>query len=383
MPRILLLLGFLSLALSVGAAEEKGPAKEKGKKKPLLALDELFRGRVTSLKGDVVEIFYDFNDEKQLDDWVTVKPFRVDGKLELKYENKGARLKGSGCLVHQISFTGKVDLEFDCTPWSEKDFGGIVAEEGQSDQFVLYSVNDLQFQKFDGGTRPGHMICRFGIIDPSEPEGTFPFRYVARGKAPEIQRYKKIRLVCKHDGKADEFVIGDKTLKGREPGRDLLDLIAGVYVAKSGCLVDNMTVRGKISPRWLKQSGAELRLKTPPKPVEVSPADMEAREKIKAFGKGTLDAVDLFLLIDNASVSKKVREEAAEALIGTGNTKLVSQIVSLLYSEDEITRELANDVIKALCGKSFGFSAKDDEEKRSKAIQKILKHIKKFPKKFQ
>jgi hypothetical protein len=379
MKRLSLLV--LVLVLSSFALAKEG--KDEGEKKKLLALDEVLNGQITSLKGDVIEIVYDFSEEKQMDDWSAVKVFRVDGQLELNYESKGVKLKGSGCYLHQIGFTKQVDIEFDCTPWSHKDFGGIVAEEGQSDHFVLYSVNDLHFQKFDGAAKPGHMICRFGIIDPSEPKGTYPFRYVARSKTPDIERYKKIRLVCKHDGKSDEFMIGDATLQGKEPGRHMMDLLVGMYVAKSGCLVDNITVRGKISPRWLKAAGAELRLKKPPKPMKVSAADREAREKIAAFKKGELVAADLFDVLEDTGVSEDIREEVAEALIATGDTHLVGRIVSLLYSEDEVTRRTANLVVKALTEKSFGFNAKDDEEKRSKAIQKILKHIKKYPKKFQ
>jgi len=383
MTRVTLLLAVLCLAAFAQAKDEK---KKEGKapgKKQALALDEILNGRITSLKGDVIEIFYDFSDEKQMDDWASVKVFRVAGKLNLNYESRGVKLKGSGCFVHQIAFTKRVEIEFDCTPWSDKDFGGIVTEDGQSDHFVLFAVNDLKFQKLDGGIRPGHMICRFGIIDPSEPEGTYPFRYVARGKAPDIVRYKKIRLVCKKDGKSDEFGIADKTYRGKEPGREMLDLLVGVYVAKSGCLVDNITVRGKISPRWLEAAGAELRMKEKPKPVKVSPADREAREKIRAFGKGEIEAVDLYEVLEDGGVSRDIREEVADALIATADPKLVPTLVSLLYSDDVITRRLAKLVVKALAGKSFGFNAKDDEEKRSKAIQKILKHIKKYEKKYQ
>jgi hypothetical protein len=186
--------------------------------------------------------------------------------------------------------------------------------------------------------------------------------------------------VAKKSGKSDEFMIADTTMKGKEPGRRLNDMYVGAYIVKGTCVIDNVTVRGKISPRWLKEAGVELALKEPPKPVKVSAADRAAKEKVAALGKKEIQAEDLFEVLEDAEVSEDVREEAAEALIATGDKKLVSPLVSLLYSEDETTRKLANDVIKALTGKSFGFNASADEEKRSKAIQKILKHIKKNPK---
>ena len=139
-----------------------------------------------------------------------------------------------------------------------------------------------------------------------------------------------------------------------------------------------MNARGGL-PR-LRAVGASA---GPPKPLKVSPIDLEARAKIEAFARGEAPPADVIEVVDDAEVSEEVREEAADALIATENPKLVPKVVSLLYSNDEITRKLGNRLIKALTGKSFGYNATADEEKRSAAIQKILKHIQKYEKKYQ
>ena len=50
---------------------------------------------------------------------------------------------------------------------------------------------------------------RFGMIDHSEPNGSYVFRYVSRGKKPEIKKYEKIGIFAEKDGARDTFRIVD------------------------------------------------------------------------------------------------------------------------------------------------------------------------------
>ena len=114
-----------------------------------------------------------------------------------------------------------------------------------------------------------------------------------------------------------------------------------------------------------------------------SRADRAARGKIDRFKMGAALVEEMFSLLEDLEVSEEIREVAAEALIATANKSLVPKIISLLYSEELSVRALAAAVIKGLTSKTFGYSAKADEAKRSKAIQKLVQYIQKKPAEFR
>lgn len=366
----LILCGLILTAVSAGA-------------EPVL-VDQFLKGRVTKLEEDWIEVLYDFEDEAQLADWIAYKPYRAAGDLDLGVEGAGVRLKGTGAIHHVITFTGKVRLEFDLTPRSDRDMGAIVSEDAEGDQFVLYSLNDIYFQKFDGVKTPQHMVTRFGVRDTSDGPEDQAFRYVARGTEPKLQTHQPIRLVAEKDGKNDYFLIGDQEYKGKDPGREMTEFLAGMYVVKSSCLVDDVRVMGRVSPRWLEKTGVKLALSAPivEEPVGPSPADQEAAEKLRRFRMGVLEGGDLIEVIAGATVSETLRQEAGQLLVEAGDKTLVPRLISLLYSLDLVTRQIGNEAVRGLTGKNFGYDPKGDEEKRSGAIQKLLKHIQKYPKEF-
>jgi len=306
----------------------------------------------------------------------------VDGDLELAIINKSFKMKGTGAIHHRATFRDKVALEFDMVPASDRDMGGVVSEDAESEQYVLYSVNDLYFQKFDGGRKPQHMVTRFGVVDPSEPAGNKVFRYVARGQKPEVRTHQSMHLIVEKEGKEDTFTIVDTVYKGREPGRTLSELHVGFYVVKSSAAFTGVTIRGRLSPKWLEKAKVSLTLSEPLPQVGPSEADLNAQKVVGRFDVGTADALDVLEVIANAEVSFAIRESGAQALIAAGDKKLVPKVVGLLYADNVETRTLGRDLVRGLTNKNFGYDPKADEEKRSKGIQKIIQYIQKNPKLF-
>lgn len=348
----------------------------------LTPLDQVLKGQIVALDGDEVEIRYDLTDDAQLSDWVQFRPFKVDGKLELSIVNKSFKLKGTGALHHIATFRDKVALEFDLIPASDRDIGAVISEDASSEQYVLYSVNDLYFQKFDGGRKPQHMVTRFGVVDPSEPAGNKVFRYVARGTKPEIKTHQKMHLLVEKEGKEDTFTIEDAVYKGREPGRTLSELHAGFYVVKSSAMFTAITIRGRLSPKWLEKAKVSLKLSEPLPQVGPSEADLNAQKIIGRFDVGTADGLDVLDVIGNTEVSFDIRESGANAVIAAGDKKLVPKVIGLLYADNVETRSLGKSLVRGLTNKNFGYDPKGDEDKRSKAIQKIIQYIQKNPKLF-
>ncbi len=79
--------------------------------------------------------------------------------------------------------------------------------------------------------------------------------------------------------------------------------------------------------------------------------------------------------LENASLPIKARQAIAKAIIKRKDPKVVPVLIDSLYSDNLKTRKLAISVVKAIVGKDFGYRFKSSEKKRSKAIQKLNKHM--------
>ena len=290
------------------------------------------------------------------------------GEWEFAIEGNALKLKGSGALRHRVTFLKEVEIEYDLVPYSDRDLGSVVSEDAESEQFVLYSVNDIYFQRFDGARVPQHMITRFGIADSSIKADEHAFRYVSRGSDPKIQTHQKIHIKATKNGPDDTFLIGEREYKGVEPGRPITQLLVGIYTVKSSGLFDEIVVRGKISPTWLQREKVELALSAPPAaaPAGPSEADKAAQENLTRFQAGTGNPEELLGVLGDTGVSEGIRQASADALSVSGPKTLVPKAVSLLYSEDLVSRRLGDQVIRALTGKNFGFDPKAEGDKRAR-----------------
>jgi hypothetical protein len=191
-----------------------------------------------------------------------------------------------------------------------------------------------------------------------------------------------MHLLAEKEGKSDSFTIVDTVYKGREPGRTISELHVGFYVVKSSALFSGVRVRGRLSPEWLKKAKVSLKLTEPLEQVGPSEADINAQKIIGRFDLGTAEAIDVLEIVGNAEVSFDIRESGAEALIAAGDKRLVPKVVGLLYSDNLETRILGKSLVRGLTNKNFGYDPKGDEEKRSKAIRKLIEYIQKKPKLF-
>jgi len=350
---------------------------------PGTPLDVFFKGKVSLAKDGRVILAYDFADKEQLEDWVTFKPFRVDGKLEtFEVDANKVRLIGVGALRHRATFKEKVGLECEMWPIFDRDLGIVVAENAEGNQFVLYSLNDIYFQRFDGATEPQHMITRFGIKDSTtDTADKSAFRYVARGKKPPIRIQQPLVIRASKDGRNDAFDIGEESYKGKEPGRPISELWIGLYVVKSGLAAGTVKVSGHLSPKWLEKNGVDLRMEHPveEEPEGLSPQDEKALKLVDRFQAGGLPFDEILPILEDKRVTLEVRQKAADALVLSGEKRMVGNTVGLLYSEDLEVRVLAIGVIKGHTKKAFGYNPKGSAEKRSRAIQKLIKYIKRNP----
>ncbi len=369
----------LLCAASARAEDEAPPAPPAARR---LLLDEYFRGKITRFEKGEIEIRYDFSDARQLEDWVRFKPFRVGGDFEtVALEGETLRLKGVGAMHHKATFQAKVSMEFDLTPWTDRDLGAVIAEDSVNDQYVLYSLNDIYFQRFDGVRTPQHMVTRFGVPDGAVRADEQVFRYVARGTEPAVKTMQRLHLRAEKEGPEDRFFIGDREYSGREPGRELTELKIGFYVVKANGVFDEVVLRGRLSPVWLEREKVEPALAAPVAvvPVGPSPEDKAAQALLDRFRAGTLPGEELLPVLGDAAVSAPLRQAACEALIAAGQKLLTAPALSLLYSEDVTSRRLGNDLVCALTGKNFGFDPRSPDDKRSRAIQRIVQFINKNP----
>lgn len=370
--RRILVLAFLVALLGGPVAIRAGPS-DAGR-----PVDQVLKGRFLKLDGDRVEIKYDFSDPAQLEDWISTKPFRVLGEVKSEFENKTVRLEGTGAWCHRALFDDEVSLAFDLKPWTDKDLGAVVMESIESDQFVLFSLNDIYFQKFDGVRIPQHMITRFGVKDDSDGKNDQAFRYIARGKSPVIRKYETVRMTAEKNGIDDSMTIGDKKYSGVEMGRKLNDIRIGVYMVEGKAVVDNVVVKGRLSERWLEKENVALTLSRPLAVEEPeSRAERVALDKIEKRKAGELPPKDLLAVVSDPDVTEETRQAAATAVEESGDKTVVPHLVPLLYSADDATRELAFGIVRKLVGRTFGYNPKGDPDKRSAAIQKLVQHIQK------
>ena len=141
-------------------------------------------------------------------------------------------------------------------------------------------------------------------------------------------------------------------------------------------------IRGRLSPKWLEKAKVSLELSEPLAQVGPSESELNALKVIGRFDVGTADDLDVLEIIADTEVSFGVRESGALALIAAGDKRLVPKVVGLLYADDVETRSLGRSLVRGLTNKNFGYDPKANEDKRSKAIQKLIAYIQKKPKLF-
>ena len=366
------------------------PAGDDGEKKALRPLKEVLRGEVLSLKGNEVEVRYDFSDPVQLEDFRSYKPFRVVGDFVLEVKNDALHLRGTGGVVWKPVLKRRAGMDYDVKLKIARDIGSFVSEDRESEHYVMYSIYDQFFQNKDSyGSPKQHMICRF-TPSQSDSGGELAFRYISRGTRPAVPTGKPVKIRWGIDGNEGVFEIDGEAMKGKDNwGRTLQGLRPGCYVLDNEAWFSSLTVRGELDPAWAAEAGVDLTVEVKPvkpgkEPVrEASAADVAARETIGYVRLGAESATVLLPILENGALLEEVRKDAAAAMGESGDARLVPRLIPLLESEDLATRTLADSIASKLAGRSFGFKPDAPEDKRRKAIRTLLDYIEKNPRKFQ
>jgi hypothetical protein len=383
---------------AVPAAAGDGPPPAASATK--VPVEQFFKGKITKLDGQSIEIAYDFENAAQLDDFELSLPFRAIKTVARVIENGAVRITGTGSLRHKALFGKTCGASATLTPNKNHDFGFAVTEERESEVFTLYCLYDRYFGAGDNVKVPQNMIIKFIPRDPkSNKAGQQDWRYCgSRGQKPEIERGQAYKVEIERGDNQSRLVINDWESKGKEASRDLTSQAVALYAYDGDFKADDLVVRGTLDAGWVDRNHIDLTTWKPPAP----PADANApggagkpatpgvapevaarvRAKIAGWPSETKPA-EMAALLRDASVPEVLRTEAAQKATDSGEKKLVPYLVDGLYADDEVGRRLSGDVISKLAGKSFGYRAEAPEDQRKKAIQAINDYLKKHAAEFQ
>jgi hypothetical protein len=370
------------------AKPEPAPAPDPPAEK--VSLDTFLKGAVLSLdKNGAFEVHYDFTDPAQMEDFRDSKPFRVVGGFKREIVDRKLHMRGTGGLVWRPVLTKNLRMNFTMRLAVARDVGAYILEDRDSEHYTLFSVYDQYFQNKDSpGSAKVHMICRF-LPASAEFAGDLVFRYVTRNASPPLGLGSDIPVEVGREGIDDWFILSGSKMAGSESNWPALrGLRPGFYTLDSEAWYGDLTMRGTLDPAWAEANGVDLALplrKKPTRPVlrEPGPADATAMASVEAFTLGTGSATEMLRIVAEPALVDPTRKAAADALIATADAHLVPRCVPLLESEDLQARTLADAIVNALVGRTFGYKPDAPEDKRRKALRSLIEHIEKNPKKFK
>lgn len=349
---------------------------------PGTPLDRYFKGRVLALKGNEVTLRYDFHDKAQLDDWREGVPFPIEkvAGQGIAWFDERLEIKGSTGARHKAEWSGEVWVTCSLTLDGEKDLGGTLIPADEGDSFATFSVMETYFHAWDKGEGKQHTILKFGKQwrESGSTADFIGFRYVARRppsvapKAGDVVQLGFGLVEGKLGMDTEEF-----ELRGKDPGKRFKEYRPGFYTIKTRMLVDNVVIRGRLTPGWLAQEKVALRTETPL--VDLTTQVDEATKALAAeYAAGKKPAAELVRVVGDSGALKPARDALAEAL-SAGPRKAVKAVIDLLYKTDVESRTYGAGIVKRLLGKDYGYQPKASEDKRSESIRALNDDLKKNP----
>ena len=344
------------------------------------ALDEYFKGRVVALDGKTVTLRYDFKDEGQLEDWTEGVFFRITKVKDqrVRFFDQCLELVGNVAVRHRGVWRGDLDVRARFVIDAERDLGAGLVPEPETEEIATFTLAETYFHKWDGSAGGSHSILKFGkqFRERGSTSDFVGFRYVARRPPPmPMTPGRKLDF---HFGlkRGKLFMDVDGTdFSGKDMGVRLKRMHPAFYTVEGRMLVDDVVIRGRLDPKWLKDEGLDLRVATP---IPADGMDDETRALVDGYATGATAASVLIEMIADATRPEPARKAAAVAL-GAGSRGVVPAVVDLLYNPDRVARQLGIEVVKALLGKSYGYQAKAKEKARSAAIRKLNEDLKSHP----
>ena len=344
-------------------------------------LDRAFKGRVVAFDGKTVTIRYDFRTEEQLQDWPEEKPFPIEkfqGEQGVSWFDQRLEIQGNTGAQHRGVWKGDIEVTCRLKADGERDIGGFLTPVPESEDFATFTLVERYFHGWDGSQGGTHSIIKFGKQwrERGSSSDFIGFRYGQRRPPPKpLKPGATFDFGFKLKGGNLFMKVDDLEMKSKDRGKRLKVMRPGLYTVAGRCLFDDVTIKGKLDPAWLKKENIAWRVDGLIGEIEVDP---EKLELIDAYPKGEAEASDLVGIVGDSGMPEKIRKAAAKAL-SEGSRKAVRPAIELLYSTDEKARVMGAEIVKALLGNTFGYRAKGSEKSRSAAIRRLNQTLKDHP----
>ena len=356
-------------------------AEAAGKK----ALDEYFKGAVVGLEGKTVTLRYDFREKDQIKDFEDQKPFNLSTRKGQKmgWFDEKLEVVGNAAARHRAEWEGDLEVEATFVADTDKDIGLFMSPVTGENDFVIFTLTETNFHKWDKSPGMLNSIIKFGD-QWREGDATADFtgfRYIDRKTPKEkLAPGQQIRVTAALQ-KGKLLMTGpDFSLKGKDMGKKKLKRVfVGFYTIKGRMLLDNIVIKGQLAPDWLRRRKVELRTTKPIGAASSDGLDAATQAMMADHAKGKSKATrGLVRKLQDESLSEDAQSAICEAL-AKGPKKAVRYAQDLLYHEREAVRAHGIRIIKGLLGKDYGYKAKHSEKKRSAAIRRMNEDLKKNP----
>jgi len=355
-------------------------------------LSTVLRGRVESMEGRRVRVVYDFSSPTHTLDFEEVNPFLASAAGSWRIESGALVAEGVGALRWRPVLETDFKVTFKVKLREPHDVGGIVVEPVMSERAVIYAIADRFYSKRDRQREDAHMINCLGVKEPfSDSESQNVFRYVQRKWEPVVSAGAELTVSFGKSGKQSFLELGGTRLEGTDIDHDFAKVCAGLYVLESGASFTQVTIEGVLDADWLDSAGVSYDPaahkdggRAPERPTSPDGRRPEPRDD----GTGDRDGVDemvrvrsLLRKVKNTDLPDADREKAAEEIRTRKRIADVPQIMmeGLLYEDDETTRRLGIDMLKAITGTTLRYNYREkDSGDRNKAAGEWWTWITKF-----
>jgi hypothetical protein len=384
--RLLALVLAACFVAPVARADEGKTASDPKSKTRKTPLNKAFRGRVVGIKKNKVTLYYDFEDPIQLEDFEDARPPRLLDAKQSRFGIEGGRLvvEGSSGVRHKMEGIHELRAKCFVRVGQQSNIGTFFSEPALSDFYVVLNLFDDRFYE-DGGL----ILAACGLHEDEGADdlstGKVNWRDIFRGNAKKAAKVgEDVELEVMKDGWTEYCRVNDLEGRGSSKGKttEMTAYKFGFWVHHSRASFDDLTITFELSDEYLDHHDLSLDIAVevdeipttgPFAGMEHVPPKLRADVDEYAAGKG--DVKPLVEGLGNGALPEKVRKVIADVIRARKDPKSVPPLVDVLYSEDKTSRGLGIDVIKAIVGKSFGYSPTGGETARSKAIQKLNAYL--------
>lgn len=388
---IRILLTLLLAAALVPAEDERDTTAGPGPQVKR-AINKVFKGRVVRIKKKRVTLFYDFEDQSQLEDFEAARPPRLLDASQNRVSIKGGRLvlEGSTGIRHKMEGTGELRAHFYARVSKQSNVGTVFTPPIVNDFYVVLNLFDDRFYQ------NGAMILAACGLHEDEGADTnlalVNWRDIFVGNVKKkAQVGEDIEIEVAKDGPKEYCRVQDVEGKGSSKGKggEFPSYHFGLWVHHSRMSVDDLTIEVELTDEYLDLNDLKAAISDDWEEVPqtgplagVKGVPPSIRGWIEAYAAGTGEPKRMVEVICRTGLPKRAREAAAEVLTARRDPKAVPVVIDGLYQEDKTSRRLSIGVVKSIVGKDFGYSPTAGDKARSEAIRKLIAYLAEHRKRF-